>query len=49
LQSLLSQIIKRIMKALTRNGALIVEERMSYLAEMETNVVLASLHSAACN
>jgi len=31
LQSLLSQIIHRIMKALTRNGALIEEEGISYL------------------
>lgn len=48
LQSLLSQIIQRIMKALTRNGALIEEEGMSYLAEMETNAALAPLQSAAC-
>ncbi|MCC8997668.1 MAG: transposase [Nitrosomonas sp.] len=50
LQSLLShQIIQRIMKALTRNGALIEEERMSYLAEMGTDAVLSPLQSAACN
>ena len=48
LQSLLSQIIQRIMKALTRNGALIEEEGMSYLAEMETDAVLSPLQSAAC-
>ena len=48
LQSLLSQIIKRIMKALTRNGALIEEEGMSYLAEMEMDAALAPLQSAAC-
>ena len=48
LQSLLSQIIQHIMKALTRNGALIEEEGMSYLAEMETNAALAPLQSAAC-
>ena len=48
LQSLLSQIIQRIMKALTRNGALIEEEGMSYLAEMETDAALAPLQSAAC-
>jgi len=48
LQSLLSQIIKRIMKALTRNGALIEEGGMSYLAEMETDAALALLQSAAC-
>ena len=48
LRSLLSKIIKRIMKALTRNGALIEEEGMSYLAEMEMDAVLAPLQSAAC-
>jgi len=48
LQSLLSQIIKCIMKALTRNGALIEEKGMSYLAEIETDAVLAPLQSAAC-
>jgi hypothetical protein len=48
LQSLLSQIIQRIMKALTRNGALIEEEGMSYLAGMETDAALAPLQSAVC-
>ncbi|MGG7056584.1 transposase zinc-binding domain-containing protein [Nitrosomonas sp. ANs5] len=48
LRSLLSQIIWRIMKALTRNGALIEEEGMSYLAEIETDAALAPLQSAAC-
>jgi hypothetical protein len=40
------QIIKRIMKALTCNGALIEEEGMSYLAEMETDAALSPLQSA---
>jgi hypothetical protein len=48
LQSLLSQIIQRIMKALTRNGALIEEEGMSYLAEMGTDAALTPLKLAAC-
>lgn len=48
LQSLLNQIIKRIMKALTRHGALIEEEGMTYLAEMETDAALTPLQSAAC-
>jgi hypothetical protein len=39
LQSLLNQIIKRIMKALTRHSTLIEEEEMTYLTEM-------GLHSA---
>jgi len=48
LQRLLSQIIQRIMKALTRHGALIEEEGMTFLAEMETDAALAPLQSAAC-
>ena len=48
LQTLLGQIIKRIMKALTRNGALIEEEGMTYLAEIEVDTALAPLQSAAC-
>ncbi len=48
LQSLLSQILLRIMKALTRNGVFIEEEGMSYLAEMETDAALSPLQSAAC-
>jgi len=48
LQVLLGQIIKRFMKALTRHGALIEEEDMTYLAEMETDLALAPLQSAAC-
>ncbi len=48
LQTLLGQIIQRIMKALTRHGALIEEEGMSYLAEMETDAALSPLQSAAC-
>ena len=48
LQTLLSQIIKRIMKALTRHGALTEDEGMTYLAEMETDAALSPLQSAAC-
>ena len=48
LQTLLNQIIKRIMQALTRHGALIEEERMTDLAEMESNAALMLLQSAAC-
>ena len=36
------------MKALTRHGALIKGEGMTYLAEMETDAALAPLQSAAC-
>lgn len=48
LQRLLSQIIQRIMKALTRHGALIEEEGMTYLADIESDAALAPLQSAAC-
>ena len=48
LQALLNQIIKRVMKALTRHGALIEEEGMTYLADIESDVALAPLQSAAC-
>ena len=48
LQALLSQIIKRVMKALTRHGALIEEEGMTYLADIESDAALAPLQSAAC-
>ena len=48
LQTLLGQIIKRIMKALTRHGALIEEEGMTYFTDMEANTALAPLQSAAC-
>ncbi len=48
LQGLLSQIIQRIMEALTRHGALIEEEGMTYLADIESDAALAQLASAAC-
>nr|WP_256329555.1 transposase [Nitrosomonas sp. Nm33] len=48
LQTLLDQIIQRIMKALTRHGALIEEEGMTFLADMEADTALAPLQSAAC-
>jgi hypothetical protein len=40
LQTLLNQIKKCVMKALTRHGALIEEEGMSCLAEIETGAAL---------
>ncbi|MDO9311892.1 MAG: transposase [Nitrosomonas sp.] len=48
LQRLLNQIIQRIMKALTRHGALIEEEGMTFLADMDTDAALAPLQSAVC-
>jgi hypothetical protein len=48
LQTLLDQIIQRIMKALTRHGALIEEEGMTFLADLEADTALALLQSVAC-
>jgi len=48
LQTLLNQIIKRIMKCLTRRGYLIEEQGMTYLAETDADSALAPLQSAAC-
>jgi hypothetical protein len=48
LQTLLSQTIIRIMKALTRHDTLIEEEGVTYLAEMEAEPALTPLQSAAC-
>ena len=49
LQILLNQIIKRIMKSLTRRGYLIEEQGMVYLAGTEAHTVMVPLQSAACN
>ena len=48
LRILLSRIVKRIMKLLTRKGYLLEEEGMIYMAEIEPNTALAPLQSAAC-
>ncbi len=48
LQTLLHQIIKRIMKLLTRLGYLVEEQDMVFMAETETDTALGALHSAAC-
>ena len=48
LQTLLHQIIKRIMKLLTRLGYLVEEQDMLFLAETYTDVAMAPLQSAAC-
>ena len=48
LHRLLDQIIERIMKCLTRQGYLIEEQGMRYLADTETDTALAPLQSAAC-
>jgi hypothetical protein len=48
LQVLLSRIIQRILKLLTRTGYLIEEQGMSYLTEAESDCALARLQAAAC-
>jgi len=47
-QGLLTRIIKRLMKLLTRKGFLIEEQGMSYLADTDPDPVLGPLQSAAC-
>jgi hypothetical protein len=48
LHILLRQIIKRVMKLLTRKGYLIEEQGMVYLAETDSSTAMAPLQSAAC-
>lgn len=48
LQTLLTRIVKRILRVLTRQGYLIEEQGMTYLAEIDSDLGLAPLQSAAC-
>jgi hypothetical protein len=48
LQALLSRIIERIMRLLTRKGYLIEEQGMTYLADTDPDTALAPLQAAAC-
>jgi len=48
LQTLLNQIIKRVMKLLTRLGYLVEEQDRLFLAETDTDAAMAPLQSAAC-
>ena len=48
LQALLAKIIRRILKCLTRQGTLIEEEGMSYLADTEADHALTPLQAASC-
>ncbi len=48
LQSLLSCIIKRLMRLLTREGYLIEEQGMTYMADTDPELGLGPLQSAAC-
>jgi hypothetical protein len=48
LEALLSRIIQRILRLLTRTGYLIEEQGMSYFAEAESDSALTPLPAAAC-
>jgi hypothetical protein len=48
LQGLLLKIITRIMRLLTRQGLLIEEQGMSYLAEPDPDNALTPLQAASC-
>ena len=48
LQALLAKIIRRILKCLTRQGALVEEEEMSYLADTDADHALTPLQAASC-
>ena len=49
LAGLLDRIIARLMKMLTRQGYLVEEQGMTYLADRDTDNLLASLQAAACS
>src|SRR5262245_18858029 len=48
LAALLLKIITRVMRLLTRQGYLIEEQGMTYLAEADTDRALAPLQAASC-
>ena len=48
IQTLLHQIIKRIMKLLTRLGYLVEEQGVTYMAENDADSAMTPLQSAAC-
>ncbi len=48
LQAVLTRIITRLLKILTRKGALIEEQGLPYLAALDADPALAPLHTAAC-
>jgi len=48
LEALLAKIIRRVMRLLTRLGAVIEEPDQTYLAEMETDGALRALQAASC-
>ncbi len=48
LQTLLTRISTRLLKMLTRHGALMEEQGIPYLADPDGDPALAPLHAAAC-
>ena len=48
LQALLTRIIKRLMRLLTRQGYLVEEQGMTYLGDTDPEATLAPLQQAAC-
>ncbi len=48
LQALLAKIIARILKCLTRQGALVEAEGMTYLGEIDADHALTPLQAASC-
>ena len=48
LQGLLDKIIARLLKMLTRQGYLVEEQGMTYIADMDTDNPLVSLQAASC-
>ena len=48
LQTVLSRVVQRVLKSLTRKGALIEEQGLPYLADPDADPALAPLHTAAC-
>ena len=49
LAGLLDKMIVRLMKMLTRQGYLVQEQGMTFIADMDTDNPLASLQAAACS
>ncbi len=48
LQALLTRLIKRLMRLLTRQGYLVEEQGMTYLADPNPESALTPLQAAAC-
>ena len=48
LQALLTRLIKRLMRLLTRQGYVVEEQGMTYLANPDPETAMTPLHAAAC-